>query len=251
MKKLLLLGILGFLTACGSGSDIDFSSAVPDGCTQEQVSGGTEITCGDETVLIQNGQDGLNGSDGAKGDKGETGATGSTGLTGATGAKGDKGDTGATGSAGANGLNGKDGADGADGKSCKVVSVPKGAQIECEDGTTALIEDGADGAKGADGKDAVIYTSVKAPKNSCTQVGSNLWVENIQNGRVFDVYSNNKCADAQGEYCDNVLASFGDSGSVDETEHAGSGTTCWANNVQVQGHKLSNGDIIIKIMDFN
>jgi hypothetical protein len=213
---------------------------------------------GDQGLTGATGAQGIQGLKGDKGDKGSTGATGAQGIkgdTGATGAKGDKGD------AGANGKDGKDGKDGTNGKSCTVVDTAQGAKLECEDGTVADINDGKDGINGSngtngtngkDGEDGVALTSVKVNKNTCTQVYQNIWVENI-NGEVFDVYYNPNCADNQGEYCDNVIPSYGVSGSVDDKYHRGSGTTCWADNVQIQGHRVTNTskDFIIKVMDFN
>lgn len=59
-------------------------------------------------------------------------------------------------SRGADGVNGVDGADGADGSSCSVSTVSAGpvapnggAQVLCENGTSALILNGANGADGA------------------------------------------------------------------------------------------------------
>lgn len=202
----------------------------------------------------------LTGPQGLRGFTGQQGAQGIQGLQGATGAKGDKGDPGPQGLAGRNGINGEDGSDGKDGSSCSVQSITNGARITCTDGTQASItngsngsdgSDGAAGQDGQDGQDAVVLSTVKVPANSCTQVARDIWVENIQNARVFDVYSNDKCRDSKGEYCDNVLASFGNSGLLDETDHPGSGTTCWANNIQIQGHKDQNNDILVKVLEYN
>lgn len=139
---------------------------------------------------------------------------------------------------------------------CSVTDVTGGVIINCgdgdffvEDGTPG--QDGADGQDGSDGEDAVVLTKVTAPKNSCTKVADGIWVENIQSGKLFDVYLNDNCADNKGEYCDNVIPSFGKSGSLDPDEHPGSATVCWAGDIQISGVKQSNGDLLIYLLNFN
>lgn len=235
-KITLIFASLVFLAACGENEAVSFKAA-EQGCIVESVPEGAEITCNGVTTVLTNGKDGTNGSDGKNGLDGKDGEKGDTGAVGATGAKGDKGDKGDTGATGANGKQGPKGDTGAQGEQGK--KGDKGDQ-------------GIAGKDGEDGEDAVILTTVKVNSNSCTQVYKDLWIENINGGDVFDVYYNNQCKDSLGEWCDNVLPSFGASGSVDADKHAGSGTTCWANNIQVQGSRVDNtGDIVIRIMDFN
>ena len=230
MKKLLLLsGLLVLLSACGE--KVDFKSLEDSGCTVEEVTGGSNITCGDTTTFVPNGKDGVDGTDGLNGAKGDKGDKGNTGATGATGAKGDKGDKGDAGKKGAKGDTGAKGDKGDQGK--------KG-------------ETGEKGEKGDKGDDGVVLSTVKVNKNTCTQVSKNLWVENVH-GDVFDVYSNPYCEDRDGEWCDNVRPSYGVYGSVDKNLARGSGTICWADNVKLSGSKASktDGDILIHIEDYN
>lgn len=191
----------------------------------------------------------VKGEKGDRGFDGTAGATGEKGLKGDKGDKGDRGTTGAVGAKGEQGASGKNGAAGTNGKSCTVESTAQGVSIKCEDGTTATV---LNGKNGTTGKDNVAITTVKVKLGDCTQVYKGVWVENIE-GKVFDVYYNQYCDDSKGEYCDNVLPSFGHSGDVDNKYHGGSGTTCWADNIQLQGRKdqKPSTDIFVKIMDFN
>ena len=144
------------------------------------------------------------------------------------------------------------------GDSCTIKEADGGVLINCGDGDL-LIEDGSDGQNGADGiagadgqdgSDAVILTTVNAPKNKCTKVYQGIWVENIQSGRVFDVYVNDKCSDSLGEFCDNVEPAYGSNGSISPGQ--GAASVCWAgSSIQLSGVKKSNGDITIYILDFN
>lgn len=137
---------------------------------------------------------------------------------------------------------------------CSITEIDEGAIINCG-GNLVFIGDGSDGKDGTNGNDgqngsdAVSLTKINAPKNKCTKVSDNIWVENIQNGKVFDVYSNSNCADNQGEYCDNVVPSNDKTGKVEE--YRGSGTVCWSGNIQLSGVKQDNGDILIYMLDFN
>lgn len=94
-------------------------------------------------------------------------------------------------------------------------------------------------------------TVTNVPANSCVQVGPNIYVENIQNGRVFDVYINANCSDIfQGnlsEYCDNVEPSFGHSGSLGINK-SGDGTVCSFDNKLIYGDKLSDNSININVI---
>lgn len=93
------------------------------------------------------------------------------------------------------------------------------------------------------------FVTVTVPKNSCVEVLEGIWAENIR-GEVFDVYFNDSCADVQGEYCDNVLPSYPESGSVDSRHHEGSGTICWAGDIRVSGSLESDDSITVRVEDF-
>jgi hypothetical protein len=137
----------------------------------------------------------------------------------------------------------------------QVCSIQDG-MIVCPDGTSALLpsngQDGADGVDGADGKDgvnAVIYSQTVVDANTCTEVGNGLYVENIQQGRIFDVYFNDQCRDNLGEHCDNVAPSFGSSGQFGDGG-IGSGDVCWADRRQVSGERIANGGLLIRVLEF-
>lgn len=134
-------------------------------------------------------------------------------------------------------------------RGCTVDKVDDATHISCPDGTNIVVEDGKDGENGQDGEDAVNLTKVTAPKNSCTQVGEGLYVENINNGSVFDVYYNSQCSDSLGEYCDNVVPAEPTVGQVDQ--YNGSGTVCWAGDIMLSGVVQDNGDIEVYLLDFN
>jgi MYXO-CTERM domain-containing protein len=75
--------------------------------------GSATVTCGDESVIVRDGQDGLPGADGVAGADGPTGATGTTGAA------------------------------GADASSCSVAENDDGtATITCPDGTRATVGSG-------------------------------------------------------------------------------------------------------------
>lgn len=143
---------------------------------------------------------------------------------------------------------------------CKVVD----NMIVCPDGSTLELPapvagppgapgqdgtDGTDGQDGQDGEDAVLLTQAKVEANTCTKVADGLYVESIRNSQIFDVYSNDKCKDSLGEYCDNVEPSFGSSGSLGENKPGGA-EVCWAGNRMVTGEKVGN-DLLIRVLDFN
>jgi len=224
-----LLG-LGMLTSCGKNK-VDVEALEAEGCTVSQLANGSEITCGDTTTFVPNGNDGMDGLNGADGAKGDAGKNGINGVNGQKGDKGDTGKTGATGQKGDKGDSGLNGQDGAKGDKGDV---------------------GEKGDKGDKGDKGVVVTTVKVKYNKCTQVDQNLWVENIH-GDIYDVYSNANCRDSQGEYCDNVAPSFGSSGSIDKNHHEGSATVCWAKDVRVSGYLSddNSGDMIIKVENFN
>lgn len=108
---------------------------------------------------------------------------------------------------------------------------------------------GAQGAPGEDGQDAAVLLKKLAKANRCTSILPGMYIENIQNGEVFDVYFNDSCDDSQGEYCDNVVPSEATTGKVDQ--YRGSGTVCWADNYQISGVKQTNGDILVYILEFS
>lgn len=131
-------------------------------------------------------------------------------------------------------------------KTCTITDT----QIVCPDGTAInLPVDGQPGLPGAPGQDAVILTEHKVPANSCTKIRDGLYVESIRNSQIFDVYSNDKCKDSLGEYCDNVEPSFGSSGQLGPNQPGG-GEICWAGRTMVAGEKVNN-DLIIRVVDFN
>lgn len=118
--------------------------------------------------------------------------------------------------------------------------------IVCPDGTSTPLP--SDGQDGIDGKTPIIAARTVVLANQCTEVSPGIYVENIQNGKIFDVYHNDQCADAQGEYCDNVSPSFGSSGQFGPGQPGG-GDICWAENLMVSGSKDGN-DLIITVIDF-
>lgn len=143
---------------------------------------------------------------------------------------------------------------------CKIVDnivvCPDGSQLELpepaagapgQDGSDG--KDGQDGTDGADGEDAVLLTQVKVEANTCTKVGDGLYVESIRNSQFFDVYSNDSCKDALGEYCDNVEPSYGSTGQFGENQRGGA-EVCWAGNRMVSGEKVGD-DLLIRVLDFN
>ena len=230
MKKLVI--ILGLFFLVGCGQDVEFSNV--ETCKVEKIGDKATIVCPDGSeVSVNDGTDGTNGTDGvdgAKGDKGDKGDVGATGATGSKGDKGDKGDAGATGAKGDKGDQGDQGSKGDKG------------------------DTGEKGDKGDKGEDAVKYDTVVVKKNSCTQVGVDTYVENIKDGYIFDVYDDPSCSDyIHGdlhEYCDNVATSYGHSGKLGQGK-PGSSTLCWVDNIQYSGVRLENGDIQIKILNFN
>jgi len=129
-------------------------------------------------------------------------------------------------------------------KDCDLAPVENGVSIVCADGTVQTVTngqdgtnglDGADGQDGIDGDPGLTKYSMQVPANECKQVAPDVWVENIRNGEFFDVYSNAHCEDRQGEHCDNVLPSFGSSGTFG-TNGNGDGTLCSFNDSLVLQH---------------
>lgn len=142
---------------------------------------------------------------------------------------------------------------------CIATEVEEGTIINCGDGDF-LIEDGQDGSDGKDGvdgidgqpgEDAVVLTKTTVTKGSCTEVSPGIYVENIKDGKLFDVYLNDKCQDNLGEYCDNVIPSFGRSGQLNESRHPGSATVCWAGNIQISGSRQGDKSLLIYVLNFN
>lgn len=116
-----------------------------------------------------------------------------------------------------------------------------------EDGKNG--QNGAPGTSGQDGEDAVLMYNVTLPKGACMEIAPEIWAENIHSGEVFDVYYNDQCTDAQGEYCDNVATSYGHSGHLGNTE-PGSSSVCWVDYYQFSGVRLDNGDIKVYVLEF-
>ena len=98
-------------------------------------------------------------------------------------------------------------------------------------------------------EEGVTLTSVLVKPGECTQVGEELWAENIRGGELFDVYYNDQCKDNLGEHCDNVIPSYGRSGELNSDEHPGSGTVCWVDNIMISGYK-DNSDIVVQVLEF-
>ena len=101
---------------------------------------------GDQGERGDDGPRGPQGPQGPDGQRGPQGADGADGAEGARGDNGDNGDDGQDGGQGQQGPQGADGQDGDDGLSCTVIPGVGFARIECEDGTSAVVNDGADGA---------------------------------------------------------------------------------------------------------
>ena len=133
---------------------------------------------------------------------------------------------------------------------CSIEDTATGADISCPGEDPVVLSDGYDGVAGSDGLNGVVLSTVQVLNGDCTEVSPGIYVENIKNGRIFDVYYNAQCADSLGEYCDNVMAQYGSSGSYGQNK-PGSGTVCWVGNTQFSGIRLDNGDLIINILDFN
>ena len=222
---------------------------------------------GDKGDKGDRGLRGYTGSKGEKGDRGydgldgKDGKNGVNGINGLNGKDGEKGMTGATGSKGDKGDQGKDGKDG---QACTSKNVTNGVEITCGDQVHVIEngKDGSDGIDGVDGKDGqdgssgAVLNTVVVKKNTCTQVAQDVYVQNISSGYVLDFYMDSSCNDYVGgelnEYCDNVATSFGsyNNGEVGNTL-PGSSTLCWVEDVQYSGIRLSNGDVQVKILDFN
>ena len=129
--------------------------------------------------------------------------------------------------------------------------------VVCPDGSELVLPepvpgqdgaDGRDGQDGTDGNDAVILTTIPVEAGKCVKVADGIYVENIRNGLVFDVYANDQCKDKLGEYCDNVEPSFGSSGVLGENKPGGA-EVCWADNRMLSGERVGN-DLLIRVLDF-
>ena len=108
---------------------------------------------------------------------------------------------------------------------------------------------GKDGAPGIDGQSPIIVTQAKVPAGQCVEVAENIWVENIHNGAIYDVYYNDECKDSKGEYCDNVEPSFGNSGRLGP-DKPGGGEHCLIETTFISGQRYGN-DLSIVVMEFN
>lgn len=130
-----------------------------------------------------------------------------------------------------------------DKKGCTVTQILNGVLIKCDDGSETIVYNGANGKNGIDGADGVdgqdgstplVHTKVVVAKNECKKILDGIWVESISNGEFFDVYYNDMCKDSHGEFCDNVESSYGRAGTFG-SQTKGSGSVCWANDVQISG----------------
>tara|TARA_R100001086_G_C11847513_1_gene260524 strand:- start:1285 stop:1776 length:492 start_codon:yes stop_codon:yes gene_type:complete len=131
---------------------------------------------------------------------------------------------------------------GKDGQSCVVSTVEGGSLIECPNSSSFV-------PSGDSKKD--LFSVVEVAKGECKEVVTGIYVENIR-GDLYDVYSNDKCKDKLGEYCDNVVPSFGNSGKLTDSELSGSATLCFAENYRLSASKsATSGGLIILIEDFN
>lgn len=128
-------------------------------------------------------------------------------------------------------------------KTCYV----EGEEFVCNDGTTVPFPE--DGAPGQDGEDAVLLTEHKVEANKCVKIADDLYIENIQNGLIYDVYMEPGCNVEATEYCDNVEPSFGGRTSLGENQPGGA-EVCWAGNRMISGEKVGN-DLLIRVLDFN
>lgn len=124
-------------------------------------------------------------------------------------------------------------------KSCTVTE----SRVMCPDGTYYEIPQPI-----PDSND-VVLSIYNVEKGHCIEVAVNIYVENLSNGNIFDVYYNDSCSDDRGEYCDNVQTSFGSSGDYGHGGR-GSSTVCWAGNTQVSGVKNKGGSINIYVIGF-
>lgn len=145
-----------------------------------------------------------------------------------------------------------------EGETCTQEQTETEVTIMCGDDVSVIPipsdgADGQDGVDGVDGEDALVYSEVLVPAGQCVEVADGVWVENIQSGRLADVYMNDQCSDSLGEFCDNLVPSYGRSGKLDDHPHFGSGTTCWAGDLLVLAHKpgKNDADLTIKVIDFN
>lgn len=111
--------------------------------------------------------------------------------------------------------------------------------------------DGIDGVDGEDGEDAVLLTT-KVLENGCHSIFPGLWAQNLDNGYVFDVYTNNTCEDTTGaEVCDNVATSYGSNDNPPVgNDQPGAAEVCWHENLMISGARLDGGDIFLYILEF-
>ena len=136
--------------------------------------------------------------------------------------------------------------EGTAGVSCYSEQVTGGINIICGDDVKFL-------PNGSDGSDAsAILTSVDVAPDQCVEVFPGVYAENIRDGKLADIYLNGTCADRDGEFCDNLIPSFGISGRLDDKDHEGSGTTCWAGDLLITAHKEleSSTTLTIKVINF-
>ena len=123
----------------------------------------------------------------------------------------------------------------------------QGNQLVCTDGTSIDLPE--DGAPGRDGSDGAILTEHKVPANKCVKLAEDLYVENIRNGQVYDVYEEPGCNVEATEYCDNVEPSFGGHNPLGPNQPGGA-EVCWAGKRMLSGEKVGN-DLHIRVITFN
>lgn len=139
--------------------------------------------------------------------------------------------------------------------SCEITDQGTYTEVVCSDGSKLQVphgkdgQDGTNGSDGANGAPGALLSTVTVDDNQCKQILPNVWVENISGGTIFDVYYNATCADADGEYCDNVMAQYGSSGQLGSNK-PGSGTHCWVDNYFISGVRLTGSQIKINIVTF-
>jgi len=113
--------------------------------------------------------------------------------------------------------------------------------------------DGQDGSNGEDGAQGAILSRIIVPEDACVKILSGVYVENIRQGIIFDVYMDDSCSDRVNgelnEFCDNVETQFGQSGDIGQGE-AGAGDICWVDNNQISGIRKEDNSIEIRILTF-
>jgi len=146
---------------------------------------------------------------------------------------------------------------------CKVQ--PDGRTLICEGGTLVVPEaiDGQDGATGPQGEQGiqgepglqgepgpagVFTTQTEVAPKDCSEVLPGIFVQNLQQGQIFDVYLEKTCDDETQEVCDNVATSSGGRNPFG-VGNSGSSTTCALKNLLFFGQRLDNDAILLTILE--